>query len=100
MDQTDTGTARGDLLTLHRLFGLTAARDAGQGHFPGISASLKSLTGRVNSLWRYAECLPPATPTVSLGEGRTPPAELREGRFVRVTVHGPAALAELGVRRR
>lgn len=31
-------TADHDLLALHRLFGLTAARDAGQEHFPGISA--------------------------------------------------------------
>ncbi|WP_343243954.1 serpin family protein [Streptomyces sp. SID13726] len=29
--------AHHDLLTLHRLFGLTAARDASEGHFPGIS---------------------------------------------------------------
>ncbi|MEU0025491.1 serpin family protein [Streptomyces sp. NPDC006335] len=28
-----------DLLELHRLFGLTAARDAREGHFPGISPS-------------------------------------------------------------
>ncbi|MGW3146664.1 MULTISPECIES: serpin family protein [Streptomyces] len=28
-----------DLLALHRLFGLTAARDTRQGHFPGISGS-------------------------------------------------------------
>ncbi|MFD4504367.1 serpin family protein [Streptomyces sp. NPDC058457] len=31
-------TAGHDLLALHRLFGLTTARDADQGHFPGISA--------------------------------------------------------------
>nr|QIZ01922.1 serpin family protein [Streptomyces sp. S1D4-11] len=31
-------TADHDLLALHRLFGLTTARDARQGHFPGISA--------------------------------------------------------------
>ncbi|WP_394430797.1 threonine synthase [Streptomyces sp. SGAir0957] len=36
-------------------------------------ASLASLSGRVNSLWRYAECLPLAGPAeCSLGEGRTP----------------------------
>jgi len=29
--------ARHDLLRLHRLFGLTTARDASRGHFPGIS---------------------------------------------------------------
>jgi serine protease inhibitor len=28
-----------DLLALHRLFGLTTARDTRQGHFPGISGS-------------------------------------------------------------
>ncbi|WP_367321027.1 serpin family protein [Streptomyces sp. HUAS ZL42] len=28
-----------DLLALHRLFGLTTARDTGQGHFPGISGA-------------------------------------------------------------
>ncbi|WP_328905628.1 threonine synthase [Streptomyces sp. NBC_00234] len=40
----------------------------------GISAglSLNSLAGRVNSLWRYEEVLPLATPATSLGEGRTP----------------------------
>ena len=31
-------SAQHDLLALHRLFGLTTARDATQGHFPGISA--------------------------------------------------------------
>ncbi|MEU0410838.1 serpin family protein [Streptomyces griseorubiginosus] len=31
--------AHHDLLRLHGVFGLSAARDAGQGHFPGISAS-------------------------------------------------------------
>ncbi|MEV6753726.1 threonine synthase [Streptomyces sp. NPDC051214] len=35
-------------------------------------ASLKSLNGRVNSLWRYAESLPLPAPAFSLGEGRTP----------------------------
>jgi hypothetical protein len=32
-------TASHDLLELHRLFGLTTALDARQGHFPGISGS-------------------------------------------------------------
>ncbi|NGO15286.1 serpin family protein [Streptomyces sp. HC44] len=32
-------TAHHDLLELHRLFGLTTARDAAHGHFPGISGS-------------------------------------------------------------
>ncbi|MFF1489151.1 pyridoxal-phosphate dependent enzyme [Streptomyces sp. NPDC058319] len=40
--------------------------------FAPTPAPLKSLSGRVNSLWRYAETLPLAQPTVSLGEGRTP----------------------------
>lgn len=40
--------------------------------FTPTPAPLVSLTGRVNSMWRYAECLPLAAPTVSLGEGRTP----------------------------
>ncbi|GHF64603.1 pyridoxal-phosphate dependent enzyme [Streptomyces thermodiastaticus] len=40
--------------------------------FSPTPAPLKSLTGRVNSLWRYAETLPLASPSVSLGEGRTP----------------------------
>ncbi|MFF2845344.1 threonine synthase [Streptomyces sp. NPDC058001] len=35
-------------------------------------APLSSLAGRVNSLWRYTEVLPLASPSVSLGEGRTP----------------------------
>ncbi|MER5533678.1 pyridoxal-phosphate dependent enzyme [Streptomyces mirabilis] len=47
--------------------------------FAPTPAPLTSLTGRVNSLWRYAECLPLAAPTVSLGEGRTPLVELRGG---------------------
>ncbi|MYT68862.1 MULTISPECIES: pyridoxal-phosphate dependent enzyme [unclassified Streptomyces] len=42
-------------------------------------ASLKSLTGRVNSLWRYAECLPLPTPDCTLGEGRTPLVPLTDG---------------------
>ncbi|NKI39941.1 threonine synthase [Streptomyces physcomitrii] len=40
--------------------------------FHGRPAGLDALTGRVNSLWRYAETLPLAAPAVSLGEGRTP----------------------------
>ncbi|MFJ9039359.1 pyridoxal-phosphate dependent enzyme [Streptomyces sp. NPDC102406] len=47
-------------------------------------ASLTSLGGRVNSLWRYAECLPLAEPECSLGEGRTP--------LVRLTDHVSAKL--------
>ncbi|MFE7426258.1 pyridoxal-phosphate dependent enzyme [Streptomyces sp. NPDC057545] len=39
---------------------------------PAGPMSLNSLTGRVNSLWRYEEVLPLASPTTSLGEGRTP----------------------------
>ncbi|MFP3988160.1 pyridoxal-phosphate dependent enzyme [Streptomyces sp. E11-3] len=39
---------------------------------------LKSLTGRVNSLWRYAESLPLGHPTASLGEGRTPLVTLND----------------------
>ncbi|NEA45799.1 pyridoxal-phosphate dependent enzyme [Streptomyces sp. SID10815] len=46
--------------------------------FAPTPAPLKSLTGRVNSLWRYAETLPLAAPTVSLGEGRTPLAPLTD----------------------
>ncbi|WP_327369639.1 threonine synthase [Streptomyces sp. NBC_01217] len=34
--------------------------------------ALDSLTGRVNSLWRYEEALPLAGPMTTLGEGRTP----------------------------
>lgn len=34
--------------------------------------SINSLTGRVNSLWRYEEALPLSSPVTSLGEGRTP----------------------------
>lgn len=32
----------------------------------------EALSGRVNSLWRYEEVLPLASPTTTLGEGRTP----------------------------
>ncbi|WP_409238015.1 threonine synthase [Streptomyces sp. PA5.6] len=44
--------------------------------FSPAPAPLKALTGRVNSLWRYAECLPLPAPAISLGEGRTPLVEL------------------------
>ncbi|MFD3974319.1 threonine synthase [Streptomyces cyaneofuscatus] len=36
------------------------------------------LPGRANSLWRYEEILPLATPATSLGEGRTPLVPLTE----------------------
>ncbi len=76
--------------------------------FAPTPASLKSLTGRVNSLWRYAECLPLSAPTVSLGEGRTPLVTLREGAvsakldFLMPTLsfkdRGAVLLAELALR--
>ncbi|WAL97631.1 threonine synthase [Streptomyces sp. Je 1-369] len=44
--------------------------------FSPAPAPLEALTGRVNSLWRYAECLPLPAPAISLGEGRTPLVEL------------------------
>ncbi|MDF3298093.1 pyridoxal-phosphate dependent enzyme [Streptomyces tropicalis] len=47
--------------------------------FAPTPAPLKALTGRVNSLWRYAETLPLSAPSVSLGEGRTPLVPLTEG---------------------
>ncbi|MEU6995139.1 threonine synthase [Streptomyces sp. NPDC046465] len=40
--------------------------------FSPTPAPLGKLSGRVNSLWRYAECLPLPAPAISLGEGRTP----------------------------
>ncbi|MEU4351226.1 pyridoxal-phosphate dependent enzyme [Streptomyces sp. NPDC023838] len=41
--------------------------------FAAGAVELKSLTGRVGSLWRYAEALPlDGPPPVTLGEGRTP----------------------------
>lgn len=40
--------------------------------FSPVPAPLDALAGRVNSLWRYAECLPLPAPAISLGEGRTP----------------------------
>ncbi|MEU6810230.1 threonine synthase [Streptomyces sp. NPDC046831] len=46
--------------------------------FAPTPAPLKSLTGRVNSLWRYAETLPLSAPSISLGEGRTPLVELTD----------------------
>ncbi|MFF4095865.1 pyridoxal-phosphate dependent enzyme [Streptomyces sp. NPDC001834] len=39
---------------------------------PAGPLCLNSLSGRVNSLWRYEEALPLSSPTTSLGEGRTP----------------------------
>ncbi|MGV9882592.1 threonine synthase [Streptomyces sp. NPDC003006] len=47
--------------------------------FSPTPAPLKSLAARVNSLWRYAECLPLTAPAISLGEGRTPLVELTGG---------------------
>ncbi len=70
-------------------------------------APLKSLAGRVNSLWRYAESLPLHDPSVSLGEGRTPLVALRDGisaklDFLMPTLsfkdRGAALLAELALR--
>ncbi|CAM5231207.1 threonine synthase [Streptomyces tanashiensis] len=48
--------------------------------FAGAPVSLPSLASRVNSLWRYAEALPPVPygPEVSLGEGRTPLVRLTD----------------------
>ncbi|MHB9859322.1 threonine synthase [Streptomyces sp. YIM S03343] len=46
--------------------------------FSPTPAPLNALTGRVGSLWRYAETLPLASPAVSLGEGRTPLVRLTE----------------------
>ncbi|MFF4351689.1 pyridoxal-phosphate dependent enzyme [Streptomyces sp. NPDC001530] len=75
--------------------------------FAPTPAPLKSLAGRVNSLWRYAECLPLANPTVSLGEGRTPLVPLRDGisaklDFLMPTLsfkdRGAVLLAELALR--
>ncbi|MFE3855607.1 serpin family protein [Streptomyces griseorubiginosus] len=46
--------AHHDLLRLHGLFGLTAARDAGQGHFSGISASPLAVgAARQSALGRF-----------------------------------------------
>ncbi|RFU86822.1 pyridoxal-phosphate dependent enzyme [Streptomyces triticagri] len=68
---------------------------------------LKSLAGRVDSLWRYAECLPLGSPTVSLGEGRTPLVPLAGNvsaklDFLQPTLsfkdRGAVLLAELALR--
>ncbi|MGV9990489.1 pyridoxal-phosphate dependent enzyme [Streptomyces sp. NPDC003374] len=75
--------------------------------FAPTPAPLKSLTGRVNSLWRYAETLPLSSPTVSLGEGRTPLVELTEGVSAKLDYlmptlsfkdRGAVLLAELALR--
>lgn len=75
--------------------------------FAPTPAPLKSLGGRVNSLWRYAETLPLPGPTVSLGEGRTPLVELTDGvsaklEFLMPTLsfkdRGAVLLAELALR--
>ncbi|MPY64262.1 threonine synthase, partial [Streptomyces spongiae] len=77
--------------------------------FAPTPAPLKSLTGRVNSLWRYAECLPLSAPSVSLGEGRTPLVELTDDisaklDFLMPTLsfkdRGAVLLAELALRLR
>ncbi|MET7716054.1 threonine synthase [Streptomyces sp. NPDC005407] len=46
--------------------------------FTAAPVDLKSLSARVNSLWRYEEALPVSAPAVSLGEGRTPLVPLTE----------------------
>ncbi|MFF8941205.1 pyridoxal-phosphate dependent enzyme [Streptomyces sp. NPDC014864] len=75
--------------------------------FVPTPAPLKSLTGRVNSLWRYAETLPLASPTVSLGEGRTPLVPLTDGVSAKLDYlmptlsfkdRGAVLLAELALR--
>lgn len=75
--------------------------------FAPTPAPLKSLAGRVNSLWRYAETLPLATPAVSLGEGRTPLVELTDGVLAKLDFlmptlsfkdRGAVVLAELARR--
>ncbi|MFF4538193.1 threonine synthase [Streptomyces aureus] len=75
--------------------------------FAPTPAPLASLTGRVNSMWRYAECLPLSAPTVSLGEGRTPLVPLREGVLAKLDFlmptlsfkdRGAVMLAELALR--
>jgi threonine synthase len=77
--------------------------------FAPTPAPLKSLAGRVNSLWRYAECLPLPSPTVSLGEGRTPLVPLKDEisaklDFLMPTLsfkdRGAVLLAELALRLR
>ncbi|MFB9509001.1 threonine synthase [Streptomyces aurantiacus] len=77
--------------------------------FAPTPATLKSLTGRVNSLWRYTECLPLSAPSVSLGEGRTPLVSLTEKvsaklDFLMPTLsfkdRGAVLLAELALRLR
>ncbi|MBA2808734.1 threonine synthase [Streptomyces sp. KM273126] len=77
--------------------------------FAPTPAPLKSLAGRVNSLWRYAECLPLSAPSTSLGEGRTPLVELGDGvsaklDFLMPTLsfkdRGAVVLAELALRLR
>jgi threonine synthase len=77
--------------------------------FAPTPAPLKSLGGRVNSLWRYAETLPLAPPSISLGEGRTPLVELKDGisaklDFLMPTLsfkdRGAVLLAELALRLR
>ncbi|PZG93653.1 threonine synthase [Streptomyces sp. NTH33] len=75
--------------------------------FTPIPAPLKSLTGRVNSLWRYAETLPLPAPTVSLGEGRTPLVTLTDEVSAKLDYlmptlsfkdRGAVLLAEVGLR--
>ncbi|MFJ3666168.1 pyridoxal-phosphate dependent enzyme [Streptomyces sp. NPDC090106] len=75
--------------------------------FAPTPAPLKALTGRANSLWRYAETLPLGAPTVSLGEGRTPLVPLRDSvsaklDFLMPTLsfkdRGAVLLAELALR--
>ncbi|WP_055492362.1 pyridoxal-phosphate dependent enzyme [Streptomyces sp. TP-A0356] len=77
--------------------------------FAPTPAPLKSLAGRVNSLWRYAETLPLAAPSVSLGEGRTPLVELKDGIWTKLDFltptlsfkdRGAVLLAELALRLR
>lgn len=70
-------SARHDLLALHRVFGLTTARDTSRGHFPGISAfplaigsARQSTTARFGALGFRAA----AVTAFSAVAGSAPPA--------------------------
>ncbi|MFJ6390510.1 serpin family protein [Streptomyces sp. NPDC091972] len=69
--------AHHDLLDLHGLFGLTSARDARQGHFPGISASPLAVGAARQSLLARFDALgfeAAAVTAVAAAPGGAPPS--------------------------
>ncbi|MFC8432656.1 serpin family protein [Streptomyces sp. NPDC057253] len=84
--------AHHDLLRLHALFGLTAARDAGQGHFPGISASPLAVGAARQSVLARFDALgfeSAAVTAVAAAPGGAPPTPRHTSTVVTATFDRP-----------